>query len=277
MGVFAPPHRAFPIPKTKTFAAEGGVVLASADFLRQHRPVHNKTDDSRCRSAAALAVWLALAAAQLPAYAAEFVPIVPIAPPAPEAMDAQNKSASEVLPADSAESIQDGTTKMNEVARELRRIADQYGPDSVALQAKFLLRSTTEGARGPVEVKVAGPSEHLGAEYLEIVVDTGLFFDAAQGTLQDRADQVWARLAAPALEEMTSFDLKPAGLELVFLYRVEYSPLPASGQVEGAPAAHAEQLMIALDRALLNSVARDEMAGDALRKAVRFEASAPPP
>jgi len=165
--------------------------------------------------------------------------------------------------------------KLTELTSELRRLADQYGPDSVALQAKLLLRAGVAGALGPIEVKVAGPSARLGSEYLEVVVDTGLFFDQAQGTAQQRADQVWSGVAEPALEEMTSFDLRPAGLEVIFLYRVQDLSGSPTARIDPSVGGRTERLAIALDRSLLASLARDETVGIALRGAVRFDTSEP--
>lgn len=178
-----------------------------------------------------------------------------------------------------AEAVIEETQKsaINDLADELRRIVDSYGPDSVALQAKFLMRCTAAGAVGATEVKVAGPSTRLGGGYLEIDVDTGLLFAEAAGTPQDRADMVWRDLAAPALEEMTSFHLNPAGLEVVFVYRVQDMSASNTGHLDPSIGGRSERLSVALDQELLAAVARDELAGDELRWAADFHHSPPLP
>ncbi|MBI5505603.1 MAG: hypothetical protein HY899_12450 [Deltaproteobacteria bacterium] len=217
-------------------------------------------EDARYWIAVGVAAWLFVGVRVAAAFGAEVAAGV-ASPPAAQAVGAVDG---------------DGKTGINEVSIELRRIADAHGPDSVALQAKFLLRSAAAGAMGPTEVKVVGPSTRLGAEYLEVVVDTGLFFEEAASSAQDRADQVWSRLAAPALEEMTSFQLKPAGLDLVFLYRVQDLSGSATGALDPSVAGRTERLAVSLDSALLDSVARDQVAGDALRRAVGFDTAALP-
>lgn len=168
-------------------------------------------------------------------------------------------------------------TSMNDVVTALKQTGEDHGPDSVALQAKLLTRSTSAGALGPVEVRVVGPSQRLGAEYLEIVVDSGLFFDEAAATRDGRADLIWETLAGPVLEEMTSFDLKPGGLELVFLYQVQDLSGSATGKLDPSSPAHGEALAVALDQKLLAALARDEVTGVALRGAVRFDSLPPRP
>ncbi len=237
-------------------------MLASAASLRQHPPVKRITARSHRSIAAALTALLTAATPPALGRAAESVDAVEI----PEAgTDLQAPNARDEA----------AKTAIGEVTAELRRIADEHGPDSVALQAKFLLRSTAAGALGPTEVKVAGPSKRLGADYLEIVVDTGLFFEEGTSTPADRADLVWRMLAGPALEDMTSFQLKPTGLEVVFLYKVQNLSDSVTGKLDPSLPGRAETLAIALDHTLLESVARDEVAGDALRRAVRFDASFP--
>ncbi len=108
--------------------------------------------------------------------------------------------------------------KAHALVQELRLVAEKHGSDAVALQASFLLETIRAGAVGPSEVRVVGQSARHGNEYLEIDVDTGLVFDADTTDVAACAERVWASVVAPVLGKMETFTIKPAGLDLVFVY-----------------------------------------------------------
>jgi hypothetical protein len=91
----------------------------------------------------------------------------------------------------------------------------------VALQASLLIEAMRAGAVGPSEVRVAGPSPREGGDYLNIDVGTGLIFDADTTDVAACNHQVWSSVAAPVLAKMERFDIRPAGLELVFSYGLQ--------------------------------------------------------
>jgi hypothetical protein len=111
--------------------------------------------------------------------------------------------------------------KVQSLTRELARIANDHGADSVALQASLLIEAMRAGAVGPSEVRVAGPSPREGGDYLNIDVGTGLIFDADTTDLAACNRQVWSSVAAPVLVKMERFEIRPAGLELVFSYGLQ--------------------------------------------------------
>ena len=111
--------------------------------------------------------------------------------------------------------------KAQSLAHELARIAHDHGSDSVALQASLLIETMRAGAVGPSEVRVAGVSPREGADFLETAVGTGLIFDADTLDLDTCSQRVWASVAAPVLAKMERFELRPAGLELVFTYGLQ--------------------------------------------------------
>lgn len=111
--------------------------------------------------------------------------------------------------------------KMHSLAQELSRIARDHGSDSVALQASLLIETIKAGAVGPSEVRVAGASPREGQDFLEVAVGTGLIFDADTTDLAACNQRVWTSIAVPVLAKMERFDIRPAGLELVFHYGLQ--------------------------------------------------------
>jgi hypothetical protein len=170
--------------------------------------------------------------------------------------------------------------QLDAVTNELKRLAGEFGPDSVTLQAKFLIRAMGAGAIGPTEVKVAGPSAQAGPGHLEIDVETGLYFDAGATTPESRRDLVWKDVGLPVVDEMVSFRIEPPSLELVFLYNVQ--ELEAGLALEpGAPSTH-ESFRVRLPQAVLERMIDDRIKGDAVRENAEFTpesvvaATAPP-
>ena len=154
---------------------------------------------------------------------------------------------------------------LENVAGELRRIASAHGPDSVVLQSKLLVRSMSAGAVGPTEVRVAGPSTgEAGPGHLEIDVETGLIFDEKTTTAESRRETVWKDVALPVLDEMVSFKIEPASLELVFLFDVQRI---YSGETPTlAPDARHEAFRVLLARDVLEELVSNELVGDAMRE-----------
>jgi len=157
---------------------------------------------------------------------------------------------------------------LNSVAEELKRLANEHGPDSVVLQSKFLVRSMSTGAVGPTEVRVAGPSEVAGAGHLEIDIDTGLYFDEITTTEESRREAVWKDVALPVLDEMVSFKIDPAGLELVFLFDVQKRS-PEHG-FSPSEEHRREGFRVTLAAPFLEDLAGNEVAGDAVRAKVEL-------
>ena len=157
---------------------------------------------------------------------------------------------------------------LDAVTNELKRIAETWGPDAVVLQSKLLIRAMQAGALGATEVKVAGASPVAGPEHLEIDVDTGLFFDGRTSTGQTRSDRVWTEVALPVLDEMKSFRIEPAGLELVLLYNVKDLE-PGTVLDATAPSRH-EGVRVTLAKATLADMAEDRLAGEAVRGKAAF-------
>ena len=158
--------------------------------------------------------------------------------------------------------------KMNALAAELRRIAETHGPDSVILQTRLLMRSIAAGAVAPTEVRVVGPSATLGGEYLEIDVDTGIIFTEPETTQNGRTDRIWREVAGPALEGMSSFNLEPNGLQMVFVFGVQHteeSPDPAK------PARY-ERFSVSLPAARLASAAVEKHDAETIRAVADFGA-----
>jgi len=163
--------------------------------------------------------------------------------------------------------------QLDAVANELKRLANEFGPDSVVLQAKLLIRAMSAGALGATEVKVAGASSVAGPEHLEIDIETGLFFDGRSTTPESRRDQVWKDVAMPVLDEMVSFKIEPSALELVFLFDVQ-DPAPGLPVDPSLPSRH-EAFRAQLSRALLEDLIADRAVGDAVREKVTMTAPAP--
>lgn len=165
--------------------------------------------------------------------------------------------------------------RLDAVANELKRLANESGPDSVVIQAKLLVRAMGAGAVGPTEVRVAGESDSAGPEFLEIDIETGLFFDEKTTTADSRRDTIWKDIAVPVLDEMVSFKIEPAALELVFLYDVQDFAAGMDSLVDpNEPAVH-EAFRVQLSRAVLEDLIADRLAGDAVREKVVFTPAAP--
>lgn len=161
---------------------------------------------------------------------------------------------------------------LDSVSNELKRIANEHGPDAVVLQSKLLIRSMSAGAVGPTEVRVAGTSAQAGPDHLEIDVETGLYFDEKTTTAESRRDAVWTQVARPVLDEMVSFQIEPSALELVFLYDVQPATFTEDQQAQfdvSGPASH-EAFRVRLARAVLEALVTDEIAGDAMHEKVVF-------
>jgi hypothetical protein len=156
------------------------------------------------------------------------------------------------------------------VSKELKRLANTNGPDSVVLQSKMLIRSMSAGAVGPTEVRVAGPSTEAGPDHLEIDVETGLYFDEKTTTAESRRDTVWKEVATPVLDEMVSFHIAPESLELVFLYDVQ--PATHGEQLTfdvSAPASH-ESFRVRLARPVLEAIVANQVANEAMAEKAVF-------
>jgi len=149
---------------------------------------------------------------------------------------------------------------IDEVAGELKRLARNYGPDSVVLQAKFLIRSVAAGAIGATEVRVAGPSSEAGPGHLEIDIETGMVFDDLETTPESRRETVWKDLAFPVLDEMASFKIEPPALELVFLFDVKHQ----GPEVSIVEATHHEAFRVRLTREVLDELAADQLGAESL-------------
>lgn len=166
---------------------------------------------------------------------------------------------------------------LDAVTGELKRLANESGPDSVVLQAKLLVRSMGAGAVGPTEVRVAGQSGKAGPGFLEIDITTGLYFDAKTTTAESRRESVWKDVALPVLDEMVSFKIEPSGLEMVFLFDVQdfaAGEAPAGDPTEPSTP---EAFRVELDKAVLEDLVADRLAGDAVRSRVHFHDVGPPP
>ena len=160
--------------------------------------------------------------------------------------------------------------QLDAVAGELKRLANECGPDSVVLQAKLLIRCMSAGAVGPTEVRVADASGPAHPGYLEIDIETGLFFDVKTTTPESRRDTIWKDVALPVLDEMVSFKIDPSAVELVFLYDVQdFSAGTDSVADPGAPSVH-EAFRAQLSRAVLEDLISNRLAGEAVREKVVF-------
>lgn len=162
--------------------------------------------------------------------------------------------------------------RLDEVAGELKRLANDFGPDSVVLQSKFLIRSMSSGAMGPTEVKVAGPSPSA-AGHLELDVETGLYFDGRTTTPESRRETVWKDVALPVLEEMKSFKIEPSALEVVFLFDVQ--DLEPGLHLDPTEPARHEAFRVQLSKPLLDEMVADTVVGDAVREKVTISAPVP--
>ena len=200
-------------------------------------------------------------------------PVVPL--PAPG--QTVPKHASGAWPTDTSSDERPPRTaeqqaRLDAVAGELKRIAETHGPDSVVLQSKLLIRSMAAGALGATEVRVAGPSTEMGPSHLEIDVDTGIFFDEASTTSESRRDLVWKDIALPVLDEMTSFQIDPGALELVFLFDVQDAAGQPGGKLSPIGDARCESFRVRIDHPTLRGISSDEVKGDAMRGKVELTA-----
>lgn len=170
---------------------------------------------------------------------------------------------------------------LDAVAAEMKRLANESGPDSVILQAKLLIRAMGAGANGATEVKVAGPSEVAGADYLEIRVETGIEFDGATTTPESRRAKVWKEIAMPVLDEMVSFKIDPSALELVFYYEARGGGPKDGNTADDDPSSHQtltrEGFRARIPKATLEKVVSNEIEGDALATVVELEPIASTP
>jgi hypothetical protein len=160
---------------------------------------------------------------------------------------------------------------LQSVAQELKRLANEHGPDSVVLQSKFMVKSMSAGAVGPTEVRVAGPSAVAGSDHLEIDIDTGIYFDETTTTEESRREKIWSDIALPVLDEMMSFKIEPAGLDLVFFFDVQ--PLSGDRGFDPTEAHRSEGFRVTLGAPLLGELVTDEVVGDAVRTKVDLKPS----
>ncbi len=160
---------------------------------------------------------------------------------------------------------------LHSVAQELKRLANEHGPDSVVLQSKLMVRSMSAGAVGPTEVRVAGPSALAGDSHLEIDIDTGIYFDENTTTEESRRESVWKDVALPVLDEMASFKIDPAGLDLVFVFDVQ--KVTGERPFDPTEEHRREGFRVTIAAPLLDDMATDEVAGDAVRTKVDLKPS----
>ncbi|MFN2377113.1 MAG: hypothetical protein ABR538_11290 [Candidatus Binatia bacterium] len=166
---------------------------------------------------------------------------------------------------------------LDAVTGELKRLANESGPDSVVLQAKLLVRSMGAGSVGPTEVRVAGESATAGPGFLGIVVTTGLYFDAKTTTGESRRESAWKDVALPVLDEMVSFKIEPSGLELVLLFDVQEFGGGEAPAADPTSPSTPEAFRVELGKALLEDLVADRLVGEAVRAQVQFLDVAPPP
>jgi hypothetical protein len=145
------------------------------------------------------------------------------------------------------------------LASELRAVAEKHGPGAVVLQAGFLIEAMRAGAVGPTEVRVVGPSERHGAEFLEIDVGTGLIFDADSTDVAGRTDRVWAEIVAPVLSKMETFAIEPSGLALVFGYGTQRFSTHAERKADLSAPQEAHTARFVIPAAALEDLALDRV------------------
>jgi hypothetical protein len=158
--------------------------------------------------------------------------------------------------------------RMQELAEELRRIADEHGPDAVVLLTKLLIHAGTAGAVGPTEVRVLGPSA-AAPELLALEVDSGLFFDPRRADADNRHDKLWQTLIGKSLTEMQSFQISPAGLELTVRYSVQTLDRADGTTIDPTEPAETEVLVFRLDDALLRRIEAERPSVEELATWVR--------
>ena len=159
--------------------------------------------------------------------------------------------------------------KLQSLAQELARIANDHGSDSVALQASLLVETIKAGAVGPSEVRVAGPSPREGSEYLAIDVGTGLIFDSDTTDLAVCNQRVWTTVAAPVLAKMERFDIRPAGLELVLRYGLQSFARQEDREADPGESQEAHTIRFVLPASVLDDLASRRITIDAALAAGR--------
>ena len=159
--------------------------------------------------------------------------------------------------------------KVQALAQELARIANDHGSDSVALQASLLIETMRAGAVGPSEVKVAGASAREGAEYLEIDIGTGLIFDSDTTDPATCTERVWTSVAAPVLAKMDRFEIRPAGLELVFTYGLQSFSRQDDREADPTEPHEPHTVRFVLPAPVLDDLASDRITIDAALAAGR--------
>ena len=198
------------------------------------------------RIAVPLAVSLLLATQSSPALAQDSRPTTLEAPSGPASSEATERKA-------------------HALAHELRLVAEKHGTDAVALQASFLIETIRAGAVGPSEVRVVGSSTRHGSDYLEIDVDTGLIFDADTTDPSACTDRVWASVVAPVLGKMETFTIKPAGLDLVFVYGRQHFSKHIEAEPDLSAPQEARRARFVITAKMLDDLALDRISIEQLR------------
>jgi hypothetical protein len=167
------------------------------------------------------------------------------------------------------------------LARELREVAERHGPDAVALQAALLLETIRAGAVAASEVSVEGPAAEPHADHLCVRVLSGLIFDRRESTARSRLEQMWGRVAAPALGRMESFDIRPTSLELVLGFGVQDFSETDEGVADPALDYPVREVHLRLPADELASMASRSLGAGELFERAQIDAeqpwSAPPP
>jgi hypothetical protein len=160
--------------------------------------------------------------------------------------------------------------QLDAVTGELTRLARASGPDSVVLQAKLMVRSMSAGAVGPTEVRVVGPSDVGGPDFLRMDVETGVYFDEKTTTPESRRDTIWKNVALPVLDEMVTFKIEPSALELVFFYNVQNFAMQTGATPDPTEPSTREAFRVQLGKPLLDDMIADVLVGDAVRDKAVF-------
>jgi hypothetical protein len=145
--------------------------------------------------------------------------------------------------------------RISELANELSRIANLHGPDAVTLQVELLTQTIRSGGVARSEVTVAGPSPAAGPTYLEIIVVSGLLFDADSTTATARFNSLWSLVAAPALEKMARFETEPPNLALVLECGVQHLGSQPAARLDPAGPYEREHFRVELTAAHLADLA----------------------
>jgi hypothetical protein len=153
--------------------------------------------------------------------------------------------------------------RVHSLASELAATAKRYGNDSVSLQAGLLLHALQAGAVGACEVTVVGTSPHAGPSFLEVDIVTGLIFDEPSKRPKQIA-HLWQAIAAPTLKGMKSFDIVPAGLELVFEYGVQRFAELAENKADPRAPLEPHVIRVAIPEAALAELVAGSIDAEAL-------------